>query len=85
MVIFNYTKIKGEINMNSDKLFIEVMQNMEDLIRLFEKAIVLESHLYTHYRELIRQGLPTELQLVLEIQIAQLHDAFERLEDAMHE
>ena len=71
--------------MNSDKLFIEVMQNMEDLIRLFEKAIVLESHLYTHYRELIRKGIPTELKSTLEIQSALLHDAFERLEEAMHE
>ena len=71
--------------MNSDKLFIEVMQNMQDLIRLFEKAIVLESHVYVHYRELTRKGIPTELKSALEIQIAQLHDAFDRLEEAMHE
>ena len=45
--------------MNSDKLFIEVMQNMQDLIRLFEKAIVLESHLYGHYRELTKKGITT--------------------------
>lgn len=71
--------------MNSDKLFIEVMQNMQDLTRLLEKAIVLESHLYVHYRELIRKGIPTELKSALETQIAQLHDAFERLEEAMHD
>ena len=71
--------------MNTDKLFIEVMQNMQDLTRLFEKAIVLESHLYVRYRELNRTEIPTELKSALEIQIAQLHDAFERLEEAMHE
>lgn len=71
--------------MNTDKLFIEVMQNMQDLTRLLEKAIVLESHLHVSYRELIRQELPTELKSALEIQIVQLHDAFERLEEAMHE
>lgn len=71
--------------MNSDKLFIEVMQNMQDLIRLFEKAIVLESHLYVHYRELIREGIPTELKSTLEVQSALLQDVFKKLEEAMHE
>lgn len=71
--------------MNSDKLFVEVMQNMEDLISLLEKAIVLESHLYVHYRELNRTEIPTELRSALEIQSVQLHDTFKKLEEAMHE
>lgn len=71
--------------MNSDKLFIEVMQNMQDLIRLLEKAIAVESHLYVHYRELNRTELPIELRSVLETQSVQLHDTFKKLEEAMHE
>lgn len=71
--------------MNSDKLFIEVMQNMQDLTRLFEKALVLESKLHLHYRALVREGVPTELKSLLDLQGTQLHDAFRRLEEAMNE
>lgn len=71
--------------MNSDKLFVEVMQNMQDLTRLFEKAIVLESHLYVHYRELNRIEIPTELRSALETQSIQLYDTFKKLEEAMNE
>ena len=71
--------------MNSDKLFVEVMQNMQDLTRLFEKAIVFESHLYVRYRELNRIEIPIELRSVLETHSVQLHDTFKKLEEAMHE
>ena len=71
--------------MSSDKLFIEVMQNIQDLTRLLEKAIVLESHLYVRYRELNRKGIPTELESALATQSVQLHDTFKKLEEAIHE
>lgn len=71
--------------MDSDKLFIEVMQNIQDLISLFEKAIALESKLYAHYRALAREEIPTELRSVLETQNVQLYNTFKRLEGAMNE
>lgn len=71
--------------MNSDKLFIEVIQGMQDLTRLFEKALVVESKLYVDFKALHHQGIPQELIPVLDAQADRLHEVFIRLEDAMDE
>ena len=71
--------------MNSDKLFIEVMQNMQDLIRLFEKALAVESKLYVDFKALQHQGIPQELIPTLDAQADRLHEVFIRLEGTMNE
>ena len=71
--------------MNSDKLFIEVMQGMQDLTRLFEKALAVESKLYADFKALHHQGIPQELIPTLDAQADRLHEVFIRLEDAMDE
>lgn len=71
--------------MNSDKLFIEVMQNMQDLTRLLEKAIALESKLYVDFKALVKEGVTTEMRTALYLQIEKVHDTFTRLEEAMNE
>ena len=71
--------------MNSDKLFIEVMQTMQGLTRLFEKAIAVESKLYVDFKALYKEGVPTEMRTALELQTEKLHDTFKKLEEAMHE
>lgn len=71
--------------MKSDKLFIEVTQGMQDLTNLLEKAISVESKLHPKYKALIKSDMSTELLTILGLQCSQLHDAFDRLGEAMHE
>lgn len=71
--------------MNSDKLFIEVMQNMQGLIRLFEKAIAVEGKLYVDFKTLAKEGVSTEMRAALELQIEKVHNTFTRLEETMYE
>lgn len=76
--------------MNTYKLFSEVMQGMQDLTRLFEKAIAVESKLYVDFKALIAEGVPaeldsTELGGALDLQAEKLHNTFKILEEAMNE
>ena len=65
--------------MNSDKLFIEVMQGMQDLTRLFEKALAVERKLYEDFKVLHQQGIPQDLMPTLDVQADRLHETFIRL------
>ena len=71
--------------MKSYRLFSEVMQNMQDLTRLLEKAIAVELKLYVDFKTLVAEGIPTELEGILDSQAEKLHDTFKRLEEAMNE
>lgn len=65
--------------MNSDKLFVEVMQGMQDLTRLFEKALAVERKLYVDFKALYQQGIPLDIMPTLDVQADRLHEAFIRL------
>lgn len=71
--------------MNTDKLFVEVMQEMQDLTRLFEKALVVERKLDADFKALTKERVPRAFVVALEIQGEKLHDTFIRLEEAMNE
>ena len=71
--------------MNSGKLVVEVIQNTEDLTRLFEKSFLLASQLYEQFRELGDAGVPVELDPVIKAQNERLYVAFRKLEGVMYE
>lgn len=71
--------------MNADKLCIEVLQGMQDLTRLLKKATAVKRKLNIDFKSLVKEGVPTEMEVALDLQADKLHDATIGLEGAMNE
>lgn len=71
--------------MQTDKLFIEAIQGMQDLTNLIEKAISVEAKLNKAYTSLHLEDLSDERIELLNLFGTKLQDAFDKLQEVMDE
>lgn len=73
------------MNQEQIKLYVDFMQDMQDITTLIEKAIALESKADKKFNQLMNIQMTEAEKEVLDMCSNQMYDAFRKLEDAIHE